>query len=329
MDNKKSKVRNKGLSDTETDSKEQPILIIKSAKTNNNVNGVQIDISSSSKQHNTMSYTTNIATLDLILTNKTLRSSSLNNANLNDPMEKERVDIVEFSGSKFITCFSHENCESVPLWLLYGEKNRPAKVVLQFKNFANSLEDYIHMDYCFIADNKKCFFDSPERKKTFKHNSKQGQQQGLPQINAEFSMSNYIESMTIFDVEYVPLDSKIFYKKNSQNMEISLSSNNTHIIPAFNTIELGKHKSNPWEYEHETRILTTLWNQKLNKWNYIDLRLKDEIFRDLQIILSPWVDDENKNKIVEILDKSKLPNDIKNSITVCHSGLEGKLYFPE
>lgn len=61
-------------------------------------------VSEESKRHTIMSYTTELETLKLIFQNMTLRSSSLTNTNLNDTMEKSRVDVSQFAGSRFIAC---------------------------------------------------------------------------------------------------------------------------------------------------------------------------------------------------------------------------------
>lgn len=66
---------------------------------------LNIMVSEESKRHTIMSYTTELETLKLIFQNMTLRSSGLINSSLNDTMEKSRVGVSQFAGSRFITCF--------------------------------------------------------------------------------------------------------------------------------------------------------------------------------------------------------------------------------
>src|SRR5574344_2002681 len=82
-----------------------------------------IDIDDKTKEYSNFGYSTDLDTMALIFQNKTLRSSNLTNAKLNDPIEKKRVDVERFAGSKYITCFSHEGHESVPFWMYYGGDN--------------------------------------------------------------------------------------------------------------------------------------------------------------------------------------------------------------
>lgn len=90
---------------------------------------------------------------------------------------------------------------------------------------------------------------------------------------------------------------------------------------------LGKQKSNPWEYEKETRILSTLSNPTFKEWDYIDLQLHAEMFRGLRIILSPWDDGTLRKQVEEIILSNGLPSDIISSIVIEDSALKGTLNF--
>lgn len=138
--------------------------------------------------------------------------------------------------------------------------------------------------------------------------------------------------MSIFDVEYIPPDSTVFTEDNSGEANIDLS----HIIgqenavvkmQGYNPTVLGKQKSNPWEYEKETRILSALSSSEFNDWEYIDLQLKDEIFRNLRIVLSPWDDGNLRRQVEQVIKNSGLPEDIMESITIDDSVLKGTLNF--
>ena len=329
MNNGKNDIRQKAKNMMKVSLEGASLVLCEKIPANQADKDVYIMIPESVKKHSKMSYLTDTNTLDLIFSNMTLQSSSLKNASLNDKMEKERVDIEQFAGSRFITCFSHNTNENVAMWKVYGNQKRPAKVLLQFKNFANDLKNCIYMDFGLVADNKKCFFNSQEYTKTVNQNGVLGRQKGLPPINLEFDTDACIRSVSVIDINYVASDSEPLNKRNVGDREISFDHGSKIDIKTFDTSELGTYKSTPWEYEKETRILMRLSNQKFDRWDYIRLRLKDEMFRDLKIIMSPWVDEENKLKIKSILDGSKLATDIKESITICQSELEGTLNFPD
>lgn len=131
---------------------------------------------------------------------------------------------------------------------------------------------------------------------------------------------------------YVSPDSSVFTADNSGQADIDFGhvtgqENAVVKLQGFNPTVLGKQKSNPWEYEKETRILCTLLNPTFKEWDYIDLQLHPEMFRGLRIILSPWDDGALRNKVEEIVSSSGLPADIISSIVVEDSALKGTLNF--
>ena len=125
----------------------------------------------------------------------------------------------------------------------------------------------------------------------------------------------FIDVLLMFDIEYVPCKDDTFTSSYVGNTNVDFGKIVNANIPPISIkgcdpTVLGKKKSNPWEYEKETRILCALSGNQNPGWEYIDLRLKPEIFRGLTIILSPW-DEGNLRKDVEnIINASKLPEDI-------------------
>lgn len=289
-----------------------------------NVGGLNINVDDKTKEYDVMGYTTDLNTMRLIFQNKTFRSSSLSNANLNDTMEKQRVGVSEFAGSRFITCFAHTRQESVPFWMYYGKDVRKDKVLLQFRNFAADLESCIRLDFAKIKDDKLCFLGSSRYGTAI--NSQ------WTTDTAQYDLRACIDTISVFDVEYVSPDSPVFTEDNSGQADIDFS----HItgqeeavvkLQGYNPTVLGKQKSNPWEYEKETRILCTLSNPTFSEWDYIDLQLYDEIFRGLRIILSPWDDGTLREKVKEIISSSGLSSEIIDTITIEDSVLKGTLNF--
>lgn len=69
------------------------------------------------KAHTSFRHYTTIEALSNIFSSKSLRLSCLHE--LNDPIEENRVD-EESKLTYFITCFSHEVSESIPMWRMYG-----------------------------------------------------------------------------------------------------------------------------------------------------------------------------------------------------------------
>lgn len=286
--------------------------------------GLNVNVAEGTKQYGVMGYTTDLNTMRLIFQNKTLRSSSLSNTHLNDAMEKQRVGVSEFASSRFVTCFTHTHQESVPFWMNYGKAVREEKVLLQFKNFAVNFEECVRTDFAKVKNDKLCFFRTPEYGSTI--NSQWFTD------TTQYDLRACIDSISILDVEYVSPDSTVFTDDNSDQVEIDfgcVTEQEQAVVKmqGYDPTVLGKQKSNPWDYEKETRILCTLSDPMFKEWDYIDLQLHSEIFRGLQILLSPWDDGTLRKQVEEIISNSSLPSDIISSIVIKDSALKGTLNF--
>lgn len=330
LDKQKLKISFGGLTFT---AEEPPYVVIGRAveETNTDIDSkLYIDTTESVKTYPKMYYTTDFTALGFILRKLTLRSSCIANANLNDQMEKDRVGVSQFAGSRFITCFSHSNSENVHFWYNYGGDDRSKKILLKLNNFASDLTKAIHTDYCLLNDDKKAFFVGDEYYHTINQNGILGSSIGLPKINTDFDLRNCIASIEMFDIEYLPKTDEAFTKDYSDNISVSFNDSNATVnistlndIKAYDPNCLGKQKSSPWYIESESRILSCLKQQEFNEWSFIDLRLKEEFFRDMVIVLSPWLSFELENDVRKLIEDSPISEEIKNSIKIEHSELEG------
>lgn len=305
------------------DSQGASIIIGEPLRKGEDIKSLKIKVNESVKNYDVLGYTTDINTMRLIFENKTFRSSSLLYKGLNDLKESQRPGVAQFAGCQFITCFTHEPNESVPFWMYYGNTVKKDKVLLQFRNFAKNFDECIRTDFAIVKDNKRCFFKSPEYGKTIniQHTTD----------TSQYDLRACINSISIFDIKYCPPDSPEFTKDNSELVNVDFS----HIVgeenAAFNMISydttiLGKHKYDAWSNEKETRILLrTTPISGFDEWDYIDLRLYDEVFRDMCIILSPWDDGTLKEEVQSIICNSGLPDDIVNSIAIKDSVLKGEI----
>lgn len=312
----------------------EPYVILgEVVKDTSSADGLQISISDKVKTYPRMYYTTHLTALGFIMGKLTLRCSSLTYSELNDPEEKARVCVEQFAGSKFITCFSHIDHEIVPFWTNYGGKDRTQKILLKFKNFASDFNAAFYTDYALLDGNKKLFFESENLHKTVNRNGLFGQNMGLKPINTDYDLRNSIDRIDVFDVEYLPAKDSAFSddyssEANIDFTKVAVNSTDTQIlsdIKVFKSECLGKQKTNPWEYEGESRILCSLRVQDFDKWNFLDLRLKEEIFRDMTIVLSPWLSPDLEDKVKEIISNSPISDKIKRTIQIEHSVVENSL----
>ncbi len=84
---------------------------------------------------------TNIETLALILSNKTIRFNSLNNTD--DLQEQETADIKNIGQFFYISSWTDDSTESIPMWNMYASLNLGVRIRLRknpFKIYDNSVE---------------------------------------------------------------------------------------------------------------------------------------------------------------------------------------------
>lgn len=293
-------------------------------KSEEEVRNLRMCVGDEINSYKKLAHTTDVDTLRLIVSNQTLRCSSLKNARINDYMEKERIGIAQFAGSKFISCFNHSDHESVPFWMLYGNDDRSKKVILLFQNFGTELEIFFYTDYALIAESRKVCFKGEDYYKRIPPN-------GNPSDYPSFDMRNCIAEISMFDVEYLESDSSEFTRDYSGTANLMLGDDKKGLsVKSYDPTYLGRHKLNAWDYEKETRLLLNLSCEDFTEWKYIDLRFRPEAFRNLEIILSPWDSkDSLKQEVETIISESDLPDEIKESITIRDSDLKGYLNFPE
>lgn len=283
-----------------------------------------ISIKPNVKNYPSLLHTTNIESLQHILCDRTFRCTSLCNPSLNDPQECQRPDVSQFAGSVFAACFSHTQSEVNYFWENYGGNIKSQKVLLRFRNFARDLKSLIYTDYCFSDKFKVVAFA--------------GNEDIIPPIAKNndttfdrtcYDTSNSVRTIKMFDINYVPADSDVFTRRNIER--IVLTSNNANNptkiqMTSYDVVHsLGKDKDEKWGNDTETRLECTLLRSKFKEWECIYLRLKDEFFRGLTIVLSPYCTPAEKINVLEIIKKSPISDSIKESISIVHSELQGKL----
>lgn len=235
-------------------------------------------------------------TLQKILENKTLKLSNLEN--LNDIHEKKRKGIEYHAKETFVACFSHCQHEIVPFWYNYGGNQNKDKLLLRIKNFAGEFEK------CFSTNS---FIDG----KTYKRK--------------QFDLG--ILSIQTIDVEYLPLNHDDLNR--SYSAPAVLRANSTAQTVSTGVLHdmtlLGHQKSVHWDYEKETRIVCTMGAHYKILFESMYLILDDYFFKDMEIILNPWCDDEFASKVSDYIKQVSLPVEIRETINISKSELDGLL----
>ena len=269
----------------------------------------------------------NVDTLNYILCDKkTLKLSSLTNILLNDQEEQERQDIKKFAQGYFVSCFCHCQSEKKYFWDNYGGTDNKSKILLKFRNFSECFERYIFTDYFITGENKKMSFgasniteDTGQRMSINLFGQSLTGRLSVPAAHTEYDLRNWIQFIDILDVEYVlEGDSRITDNYSTLSNLSFKDSQIAQELVTYKTIPLAKYKtSKKWGVEEETRIVCKLHQCSDISFDHLLLRLKDEIFEGLEIVINPWVDNNDlEQQIQNIKNLSPINEKIKNTIKI-------------
>ena len=263
---------------------------------------------------------TSFDVLKVMLSNRTLKCNSLKH--VNDRLERQRKGIEDLTDAFYVSCFCHNQYEIVPFWFMYGGSALDSKkVLLRFKNFADDFENTIESDWAFSGDNKKIYFNL---KKLFAVNM--GGIYCCPIDDPQIENRQTIKAIRLFDVEYLLPDDEAFSKEYKTRGNVSFAESQSLMPAAISDARLvGKQKKIHWEYEAETRIQCIMDPIGSYYFDHILLRLKDNVFREMVIVANPWASDDFIADINTALDESTLQKDIKDTIIVQRSELDGQI----
>ena len=274
---------------------------------------VKIRIGESVKGYNKLSHYCSLNTLSAILSNRTWKCNRLDL--LNDVYESKRLRIEKFAKDYFVACFCHSDYEIVPFWFNYGGNDNRNKVLLRLPNLSNTLKESIYDDYFITSTSKKMYYDTRDN---FVY--KVGNISCILNENPEFDSRNAMQDIMLKDIEYLQADDPVFYKEYAK-----VEMTNAGKVNYCDIRSLGINKTRSWDYEKETRIICRLRINQTGEIEWIFLRLKDEFFENMEIILNPWADKEIYKEVINIINNAQLNENIVNTFRIEKSELSGTL----
>lgn len=280
-----------------------------------------INVESEVNKYKRLCHTTDLNALKFIMSNgMTFKCSSLNSPNLNDQFEQERTGIKEFSSNQFICCFCHSNEEKKYFWENYGGSNKSQKILLKFANFSKRLLDVIFTDYAVLDSGKKLLFvndfmNIDNRKIDYLYDG------------SDYVRDTHIDMISMYDIKYKANDDQVFNRNYLNEDGIIHLESETLKGSIYDLRSLGHYKTAEWKNEHETRLMFSLsptdhFNKNSFHENQFYIRLKEEIFRDLTIVLSPWFSYNLKDSVDKIIFDSPISDKLKDTIKVEYSKYE-------
>lgn len=248
---------------------------------------------------------TSIETLALILKHRTIRFNSLDK--MDDLQEQETADLQNIGQFCYISSWTDDATESIPMWNMYASLNLGVRIKLRknpFKIYDNTAGALSKVVNATVTDNSNG--------NTF---------QSIIPLTEMFSKGFFsVQAMNnelLFKVEYTDDKEKLYphlLKEEGEVFSIALG-------------ELGKYKNLHWNFQSEWRYILNVLPLNLNQpvensynnfqrvankmrlglekqpFPYYDLHISDEAFEDMQITLSPRISAGSRIIVQNLIEK--------------------------
>ncbi len=252
---------------------------------------------------------TDIDTLALILKHHTIRLNSLDK--MDDKQEQMSKDRQNFGKFVFVSSWTDDAVESIPMWRMYTPKGRGVRIKLKTNPFESYPMDAKAaaqaLNISNIQDNGKPSFNLIIPTQTL--------------FNSQYTIFNYSENQQLAKVLYTDDEeilnpSVLYLDEDGARVELS---------------RLGWYKNTYWSFQKEWRYRLLITPIKLNvlmkkgvsgdygeladfiqtanrgmaalPFNYYDLRIRDDCYKDMSIMLSPDITESSKTIVTTLVEK--------------------------
>lgn len=249
---------------------------------------------------------TSLESLALILKNRTFRLSSL--ANMDDLEEGETSDIGKFGRYTYISSWTAESEESIPLWNLYTPNMSGVRIRM-----------------------KRSIFDTEIKKKD----------EVIQQEDIEYS-KGLLDLQNQNNIMFMPYKAELIdvtytNDKSLLNPQIStIMENGDNSSFSIRRVDIGRFKRKAWEFQKELRyrihslpysieeMQSYQLNNEINEFiheliyvrknlDYVDLYIGRESFEDMEILCGPKASYAQMTIIEDLVEKYNPKATIKKS----------------
>lgn len=182
---------------------------------------------------------TSLETLALILENRTICFNSL--LNVDDIEESETSDLKNFGKYVYVSCWTDEKDEMIPMWNLYTPGMHGVRIKLPAKPFVKYA--YKAGEYDFSSDCESCI-----------------DYQKIYEDNRVMITSNMPELVPVcYTNDEEKIIPRIRVKGSADDVQRLLSGNYAHTEIAYSLAELGRNKREVWSFQKEWRYLLSFF----------------------------------------------------------------------
>ena len=193
----------------------------------------------------------------------------------------------------YITCFDYKEDESIPLWCMYTKPE--TGVLLKFKikesktsfTFRQGFIDFDRKVKAFISENKYVEYPFGTSREVFQY-----------PVSVLTGMTDVVYNESVLSNSFVWINDE------------------RHL----NLTALSGIKSKDWEFQHESRLVTTFQlsrsdgqEQEIDNYIYLKIPIHYGNLEILEITFSPWMGEKTKEVIKREVDMLNIPVEYKDS----------------
>ena len=248
---------------------------------------------------------TNVETLALILSKKTIRFNALNH--VDDLQENETADMKNLGQFCFVSCWTEDPEEQIPMWKMYGNMESGVRIKLKqypFLEKANTSSELERVMGQSVKDRTNGV-------------SLTSLVTAVEMIEKKVITPGLVKQKNIlFQVEYTTDTSKLYPKVMDRDQ------NGTRIALG----ELGKYKNTGWSFQREWRYILLFLPVDISNvakaerraaemvedmisgtavlpFSYYDIDLDNKAFSEMEIMLSPKLSSGNRIIVEDLIEK--------------------------
>lgn len=239
-----------------------------------------------------LAHYTSVDALKKILSKKQILFNRIDR--VNDGLESKLFENPEVSHLVFVSCFNTQDCESVPMWMIYGKSGKSVRIEFELKgrNFAES-----------FFDPKRQTYDSKENL--------------IYRFKDKPANLDWGYTVKVKDVVY---NYQLIKQEPISLNDVVVESGKPE-YHGYNILPMGAIKREEWGYEHECRLIaylrTTHDDVEIPDIEYFLAPITFDNIKRISITYNPWMDDCTKDEIKQLvcsIAELKGKVDFKNSV---------------
>ncbi len=246
-------------------------------------------------ERNKLWHYTSFENLKKILKDKKLKFNRIDK--VNDRLESKIFGDDKLSHLVYISCFSKTECESIPMWDIYGRNKYGVRIGFRIK----------------CSDFRRSFID------------KQGETKCEP---SGYPLERIVKENNPCADWYYSIEMKdVVYDINQLKNSFIRQRIETSDDEIYNLTYMAAIKRKEWQYEEECRLVTCLRSARddvcIPEIDAIYVPIKYEQLQSITITFNPWMEEKDKENVRAFIKSIEELKDI--DIVYQNSVLEGEL----